>query len=235
MTEKEIRILLGQYAEAELSLLEMPDIADEEPVSLKYKKRMKKLFKTEKYFGTHIDLGSFVRKAAIFLICLMFLFGAGEVSAHVFGVDPWEYVLSVISDIKMERRQYTKEDKEIDANTFYEPMREIPEYIPEGLVQNSVEKPYDDDIYADWFSEDQKKAVQYSRYTIHEGTVISSDAEYLKKEKCRVGGYVAYYYQKEDENWISWEDKKYAYQIYLTGIKSPKEELLKMAESIYEQ
>ena len=42
-----------------------------------------------------------------------------------------------------------------------------------------------------------------------------------------------YYYIKEKEEWIVWNDKQYNYMIMATDFSNAKNVLLKMAESIY--
>lgn len=236
MDDNEIKKLLDAYVNAEMSLIDMNDYdVSTYTVSTKYKKKIKKLFSIEKYFGKNLKLGYAVRKAAIIAICILSLLGANEISAHVFGFNPWKYIVSYLSGGNMEQKRYTTPNSsDSDTANIKIAIRDFPEYIPDDLKQNQYDDSIDSVLYIDWFDDDQKRAVQYERIKITENTTIATDSEYTRKEKCEIGGYLAYYYQKDDENWIMWDDKEYNYQISIIGFSEPKAELIKIATSIYQ-
>ena len=101
------------------------------------------------------------------------------------------------------------------------------------MVKMQIEKDNDDMIFVLWEGNDNQ-IVHYSRDKLVEGETIETDGEYEKKEKCLVGGYIAYFYQKKEESWLDWSDQNYHYHIFMKNINSSREELLKMSKSIYE-
>lgn len=235
MTDNEIKTLLNEYVDAEMSLIDM-DKYKKYPFqsSDRYKKRIKKLFSIEKYFGKNIRLGYIVKRVAIFVICLIGLVAVTEVSARILGVEPWKYITTYFADEGSEQKVYQNSVKPSDNIKLKEAKNDIPLYIPEGLVQQKNGEKTDFSRSETWFSKNQTKGVAYNRLVISDTMVTKNDAEYTKKEVCNVGGYKAYYYHKNDENWITWDDKKYNYMIQIVGYSDAKKELLKIAKSIYE-
>ena len=65
--------------------------------------------------------------------------------------------------------------------------------------------------------------------------MVASDAEYTKKRKCSVAGYVAYFYEKGNEKWLMWEDTKYTYYIASVSLPDSEKELKKVANSLYKK
>lgn len=235
MTDNEIKTILDEYVDAEMSLIDM-DKYKEYPFlpSDRYKKRMKKLFSVEKYFGKNIRLGYIVRRVAIFVICLIGLAAVTEVSARILGFEPWKYITTYFADEGAEQKVYKKSVKPSDDVKLEEAKNEIPIYIPKGLVQQKNGVKTDFSRNETWFNKNRTKGVAYNRLAISDAMVTKNDAEYTKKEVCNVSGYKAYYYQKNDENWITWDDNKYNYLIQIVGYNDVKKELLKIANSIYE-
>lgn len=235
MTDNEIKTILNEYVDAEMSLIDM-DKYKEYPFlpSDRYKKRMKKMFSVEKYFGKNIRLGYIVRRVAIFVICLVSIAVATEVSARVFGFSPWKYIKSYLSDSKMEQKVYDAPKVEDENYRIKKAKHDLPSYIPEGLEKIEEDMTTKFATYACWSSKDKKKMISFERVKLSKGLVEVSDAEYKKKETCEVGGYVAYYYKKDGENWFDWTDKSYSYTIQLVGYSDAKKELVKIANSIYE-
>ena len=98
MTDETIKVLLEQYVDAEMDLLDPAQLPEHNHhFSSRYKKKIKKLFWCEKYFGTHIRTGYAARKAAVILLAFLSLAAAGEVSARVFGFQPWQYITQYLS------------------------------------------------------------------------------------------------------------------------------------------
>lgn len=234
MKESEIKELLNDYVDAEMSYIDLNNYKKNEfEPSDKYKKRIKRLFSIEKYFGKNIRLGYFARRVAIFVICILGLVAANKVSARVFGFDPWKYVTSYFADEKSVQKVYKNKVVPSDSADIKQTKSDFPTYIPEGLVKQDNGEKTDFSCSEVWYNKDYTKGVSYNRTAISKNTVAKTDADYTKKVKCEVGGYVAYYYQKEEENWISWDDENYNYMIQILGFEDSKTELLKIANSIY--
>lgn len=235
MTDSEIKRLLEEYVEAEMSQIDREEFEEKEFMcSPKYEKRIKKLFSFEKYFGKNIYFGYVMQKVAIIAVCILGFVGVNEVSANVFGVNPWNYTVSYLFGTGMEQKRYGTKSNSFEGQEVMTPIRDVPEYVPKGLIQEKIDDSNPKTLYVDWISRDQKKAVQYMRIKLNADLTITSDGEYTEKEECEIGGFVAYYYVKRDENWISWEDSEYRYEIYIVGINNPKGELMKIANSIYQ-
>lgn len=236
MSDEELKRFLCSYAEAEMSLIDAEKYQKfDADTSEKYKKKIKKLISTEKYFGKHIYIGYALRWVAIITLCILSLAGVNQVSAKVFGFNPWKYIVSYISDVRMEQKTYThKEDvSKTGDKQIHRAKRDVPNYVPIGLVEVQSEKEGNDFVFVMWQGKDEEHIVHYGRNKVVEGMASTADAEYEKKEKCVVAGYETYFYQKDKESWIEWTDKDYLYQIFMKNMNNPKKELLKMSESIY--
>lgn len=235
MNDEEIRLLMINYVNRQMELV-IPDQMEgyDHEFSTKYKRRIKKLFWSEKYFGCRIGLGYAVRRVAIVAIVALSLVTAGEVSARVFGFRPWEYLTSYIWDVKMEEKSYVKPQEPVGENQVYKKaVRELPSYIPTMLQMNTEDLDNKETIYADWFSDDGKVAVQYTRTALNGTVTIVTDGEYTKKKSVLVKGYQGYVYTKKEETWLIWDDTDYNYNIFVVGLADAEKELLKMADSLY--
>ena len=228
MKEDELKELLKQYVEQQMSLV-VPEKIEVYETSKKFKKRIKRLFWSEKYFGKQVRLGNAVRKVAILAMLVGSLVIAGEVSAKIFGFSPWEFIMNYLEDSKMEERIYKKPRKNEDRQV----VNKMPTYIPEGYLEN-VREENDFSVYIDWLK-GEDSGIQYGRVDISEDLSISTDAEYNSKRKVEVAGYAAYIYKKGNEMWLDWDDERYNYHIYCVELNNSEEELLKMANSLYDQ
>lgn len=230
MTENQITTYLQEYITDEMNMLEESEMLDyEHEFSKSFCKRMKRMFWSEKYFGSKVHFGYVVRRIAIIVIIVASIFTANQVSAKVFGIDVWKYVVSLLTENKMEEKTYT-EKRDSKQEEQLEAKKDVPETIPIQFKEN-VRLEDANDLYVEWKYEEQY--LQYDRVKLSEGISIATDAEYDYKEKITVSGYLCEYYTKGKEAWIIWDDSKYSYQIIATNIKEAKEVLVKMAEDIY--
>lgn len=235
MTDQEIKDLLTSYVGAEMALIdaEVPTEQDYS-YSKSYNKRIRRMFWSEKYFGSRLRLGYMVRRAAVVAIIILGLCVTNEVSARVFGFSPWEFVTSFLTDSKMDVKTYVKPEEQphqpvetaLPAIT-----RDVPVLIPEGFEQTFFHQN-DGDVYAGW-DKTEKESLQYMRYGLSTGVSIATDGEYQSKEKITIHGYAGEYCVKEDKIWIIWEDASYQHMITAAGVENPKEMLINMAESLY--
>lgn len=231
MTEKQMVEYLHRYITDEMNLLEESKMSDyDHEFSKAFCKRMKRMFWSEKYFGSNLHLGYAVRRIAIVVIIVASLFSANQVSAKVFGFDIWKYVVSFLSENKMEEKTYIKK-KVSSQDERIEVRKDEPENIPVQFKETARLEDADN-LYVEWNYE--KKYLQYNRIVLSEGVSIATDAEYDYKEKINISGYGCEYYIKGEEAWIIWDDRNYRYQIIATNIKDAKELLMKVAEDIYQ-
>ncbi len=230
MTEKQMIAYLHAYITDEMQLLDAKEMAEyEHEFSKSFSKKMKRMFCSEKYFGSKHRLGYMVRRIAVVILVGACLFSANQVSAKVFGFDVWKYVVSFLAENKMEERTYTEQRVSVQ-NECLEAQKDVPETVPTYLI----ETVYTEDangMYVEWNHEDQY--LQYDRTVLLEGLSIATDAEYDSKEIITVSGYRCEYCVKGEETWIIWDDSKYRYQIIATNIKNAKDVLIEMAEDIY--
>ena len=198
--------------------------------SPKYEKKIKRMLWTEQYFGKHLKLGYALRYAAVFALVVLSMFAANEASARILNVNPWRYIVSFSKGSKMEHNTYQKKPQKSQ-----EPEKTVitdcPNYIPTGFVQTADDKD-EAGVYMEW-NRKQKEYLQYTRVTLEDGLTIASDGAYDHKEKFVVCGYKGTYYTKKDEEWVIWNDSQYYHKINATHLANGKEELQKMAQSLY--
>lgn len=231
MNDQKIREILSAYVEEGMRQLNEEEMAGADHVySPKYEKKIKRMLWTEQYFGKHLKLGYAVRYAAVFALVVLSMFAANEASARILNVNPWRYIVSFSKGSKMEHNTYQKKpQKSQDPEKTV--ITDCPNYIPTGFVQTADDKD-EAGVYMEW-NRKQKEYLQYTRVTLEDGLTIASDGAYDHKEKLVVCGYKGTYYTKKDEEWVIWNDSQYYHKINATHLANGKEELQKMAQSLY--
>lgn len=230
MTEQEIKEILQSYVNQEMETVREDEMPGYEHVySKKYEEKKNRLFFDERKFGKKFYFEHMVRRVAMIAVIILSLFMVNEVSAKTLNFNPWKYIISYISSCRMDVKKYVgltndKTKKEITVK------RNIPKQIPEDMKRTSF---YSDNesVYVEWKNGD--KYLQYSRENLADDIYMAGDSEYQNKEKIDICGMSGYYYIKEKEEWIVWNDKQYNYMIMATDFSDAKNVLLKMAESIY--
>ena len=232
MNDLEIKEYLMGYISEEMELLQEKDMQGyEHEFSKKFDKRIKKMLWSEKYFRRNLKVGYFVRKVAIIFIVIASLFAVGEVSAKVFGFNPWKYVRSFWQDSRMDVRIYQKKTNiKEQEKTNLKARKDIPTMNIKRLKQVAKEKD-EHSLYVEW--NDGIRYIQYARDNITKDTVIASDGEYDSKQSVEINGYVGVYYVKGNAETIMWDDEEYNHMIIATNLKNAKKELLDMANDIY--
>lgn len=231
MDNHEIEELLTSYVVEEMTLIREEELSGYDHVYSKtYKKRIRRMFWSEKYFGSKLHIGYVVRRIAVVAIIILSLFTANEVSAKVFGFNPWKFVTSFLSDTKMDIKTYTEQTSSTDNVESAGIKREIPVRIPDRF-EKTVFNQNDASLYVEWSNEE--KYLQYSRIKLSADISIAMDVEYYSKEKITINDFVGDYYVKEDETWLIWNDDYYNHMIIATDVGNSKEILLNMAESLY--
>ena len=96
MNDQEIRYYLLGYITEEMKVLDERELAGYgHEFSKRFHRKMKKIFWSEKYFGKHLHLAYAVRKIAAVVAIVAGLFAANQVSAKIFGINPWKYITSL--------------------------------------------------------------------------------------------------------------------------------------------
>lgn len=235
MTDKEIQNLLTSYVGAEMSLVYDEELLEQDyAYSKSYNNRIRRMFWSEKYFGSRLHVGYMVRRIAIAAIIILGLLVTNEVSARVFGINLWQYTTSFLTDSKMDVKTYIapKENTNNRTDTTLPSItRDVPLLIPDGFTQTTLNQN-NTNLYIEW-NMNKKKYLQYSRTKLSTGMSIIIDGEYQLQERISILGFVGDCYVKGNETWIMWNDATYNHTIIATNIKKPKETLIKIAESLY--
>ena len=236
--EEKMREAVKRYVRAEMDLLDKKNIIREPlPDSKRYRRRLNRVFRKYGFRvpGTERKPGYRHRVAfATVAACFSLLFSA-TVGAKVLGILPWEYQSSHVSGIEMEEREYQEPTGDEAADSVKKRISDEPLYVPEGLKETErTENKWA--VTITWLSE-EARGIQYFSGKIYEGMNISIDDECDYEERIAVAGYIGTYREKTKEkvSWITWDDEDYNHLIDATDIPNAKDELLKMAESMYEE
>lgn len=236
MNDQKMKAVLTSYIRKEMSLIcetQMPGY--DHTYSKNFNKRIRRMFWSEKYFGKKLHVGYAVRRIAIVALIILSLFTVNEVSARVFGFNPWNYLTSFLSDSKMEVKTYKESGQYsgvLKGTEHITITKDVPESIPEGFERASIERGASG-LYVEW-CRSGKEYLQYSRTKLVDSIRMATDGEYDSKEKTEIHGFVGNYCVKGDETWIIWDDTSYNHIIVATGVKDSKKLLKEMAESLYQ-
>lgn len=235
MNEQDLKDLLTSYAKEEMALICEEQLSGYDYIYSKaYKKRIQRMFWSEKYFGSKLRLGYAVRRIAVVAIIIISLFTANEVSARVFGFNPWKMITSFLSESKMEIRTYqglVEQYEDADDVSVATIQKDIPTKIPLDFKQKFYE-PDANGLYVEWCKDDAEY-LQYTREKLSDDAKIAMDGEYESKKRVEVAGFGGECYMKDDEMWLCWDDTTFHHIIIATGIENPKDILHAMAESLY--
>ncbi len=230
-TENDFRELLLKYVNEEMDNIipeQMPGYNHK--YSRRYKKRLRKMMWSEKYFGKHLNVGYVLRRIAVFVLIILSLYAASEVSAKVFSINPWKAIVSFFSENEVNYKMYRELDTEKVLNAKAV-VRDIPAYVPEGYEMETVT----DDIrlHIVWHNESAKENIVYTRNVIEPDMVVIEDATPELVDEVTIAGYIGYCYTDEDRTWIQWEDIEYRHQIEMSD-ESYLEDIVMMANCLYE-
>ena len=135
MTDSELKEALKKYQEAKLKEIdEMVDQMEEHEFSPRFQRRIKKLFWSERYFGSRITLGLVMRKVAMIAIILTSMVVAGQVSARVFHFHPWE------SFSFFGKQEESGENKTGEGDTSHIVSVEDDDFVPEAKKEKKKKK-----------------------------------------------------------------------------------------------
>ena len=236
MSDEQIKDMLTRYVCAEMELLPaMDEIPEHPPYSKRFNRKMKHIMRAGDWFGSWRVYSVLYKAAAVVLIFLS-LATANQVSAAVFGFNPWKAVVEMFDPtVKMVQWIYEKDAKVYGSHV--QPISDVPTYAPEGyeIDENNTS---DNDIAVYWDdlnNDDDSYGLCYLRFSMSDGVGISSNADYDDEEVITLAGFKAKLYSKDEEVWLDWFDDKYMYSIYSYGLDDAKNELMRMAESIYKK
>ncbi len=235
MEENEIKELLQIYMEEEMKRIpSMDTAAGQHEFSPRFRRRIRKLMWSEKYFGRKIYTGYLVRRAAVVIIVILSILTVTEVSARIFGFHPWKYIADFDEEAKMDQRDYLAPDKKVySANDLRKVTREFPGYVPQGFVLGKDEAD-NYGIFLEWHDA-EGASISYHRLEISSSMSILTDGEYDQKETISIAGYEGDYCVKGKQSWVQWDDVTYFHRMDAANMESTAEELIRMAESLYEK
>lgn len=239
-SEEEIREAVKRYVRAEMDILDKMDFIKEPlPESERYKRRIRRVFRKYGYCPPGFESApkSRLRVAiAVAAVCVG-LFSAVTVGAKILGIHPWEYQSSHIPGIEKEKRVYQELTGDVDPDSVKKRISGEPLYIPEGLKE--TERIGGEKFLGVVWPADEESGIVYSRYKILEGLSVSIDDESDSEEQIAVAGYIGTYQEQKKEKEklyrITWDDKDYLNVLEATDYPNAKEELLRMAASMYEE
>ncbi|MBE5928649.1 MAG: hypothetical protein E7267_04650 [Lachnospiraceae bacterium] len=230
-SENDIRELLLAYVNTEMNSIILEEMPGYDHVySRRYKKRLKKMLWSEKYFGPRLMLGYVVRYVAIFAAIIFSLYAANEVSAKVFGINPWKTIVSFFADSEVNHKTYT----ELTTTEHMEPktiVRDVPLNVPEGFEvvvnRENVRR------LVVWNNKNVKEEITYIRTVIGHNAAVLEDATYERIADIMIAGYKGYCYTDPIHTWVEWEDVSYKHVIEVTN-DSYIDDVISMANSLYE-
>lgn len=230
MSDEYIRDILAEYSDFCMDTFYSPDREELEKhvFSKRHEKKMKKLVWSEKYFGIHIRAGYVVRRVAILAAVILSLAAANTVSAKVFGFNPWQIITTAADDF-WTKTMYHMAGGDGQA----EPKRainDVPAYIPDGyrLTYSRIEE---DAGVATWKQGEREIGYTYMDMTDRATVYMSKELE--KQDEFTIEGYRAVLYTGGDEWFLEWNDAERWHE--LSGTVISREEMVKIAESIYEE
>lgn len=230
MSDEYIRDILAEYADFCMDTFYSPDREELEKhvFSKRHEKKMKKLVWSEKYFGIHIRAGYVVRRVAILAAVILSLAAANTVSARVFGFNPWQIISTAADDLWMQAVYHMA-----GGDGQAEPKRainDVPAYIPDGYrrTYSDIEESAGTVMW-----KQGERNIRYTYIDMTDRAAVYIGKELEKQDEFTIGGCQATLYTEGDEWFLEWNDAERWHE--LSGTVISREEMVKIAESIYEE
>ena len=233
--EDELKETLASYVKSEMDLIRLEEMEKNgHEFSSRFNKKMDKVLRCGTVLEKKICVSRVLRRVAVAALVVVSLLSVPEISARMFGFRPWKYVASFNEESIMDQKEYLapNKDKSIDYESMPGISRDIPDYIPDGFVKKE-ERIDKYNLYVCWDKPDGA-TICYGRYNITTNMSVMINSECDSKEKISVSGYEGYYYVKDKEAWINWDDTTYGHMIFTEQLENAKIELIKMAENLYQ-
>ncbi len=233
MEDNEIKELFQTYVDAEMNLIRPKETEmGQHEFFPRYRRRIRKLMWSAKYFGKKIYTGYMVRRAAVVVLVILSILTVTEVSARMFGFRPWKYIADFDEQAKMDQRDYLElDEKAYSAKALREIKRDIPGYVPQGFVLGKDEaNQYG--LFLEWHGAEDA-SISYNRLEISGSMSILTNGEYDSKEKISIAGYEGDYCIRGRQSWVQWDDVRYFHRMDAVNMESTADELIRMAESLY--
>ncbi len=234
--EEELKKLLTSYVRAEMDQIQ-PEEMDgyDHEFSSRHRKKIQKVLRGGKGFLKRISMGHAARRAAAAALIIVSLLSVTQISARIFGFRPWNYNSSFEDEYIMDKKEYLgpNENISIDDENLLKVIKEVPDDIPEGFVQKKV-KDGIVSLSAEWERPDHAQ-IRYCRINLTGSMSMWVNSECSTKERVSIAGYEGYCYAKDMHAWFQWDDTMYCHWLDISGTENAKDELVKIAWSLYQQ
>ena len=229
--KQNLKKILEEYSEQELKIYEKYEEMPPHSFSSEYRRKMQELqeqpMQRKKY--------TFVYRLATVCVCVIVaLLIANQTSAYFFGVTLWDKFMES-APVEMVTTIYQEKEngrnKKGRATAGKERVHDIPTEVPEGYELVS-QKNGKERIYAKWQSGDNSQLI-FSSYGIDEELHIYENEKWEIEETVAIAGYQGKFYANSGKAYLLWDDKKYYNNI--ASVNMSKEQLLAMAESLYQK
>ena len=213
--------LYNEYYIAEYDETKMP----EHEFSENFKKRMKKLIRSQKkpYYFMINTVG---KRVASFIIILVLAFTTTVLSVKSLRESVWNFIVEVYEKWSI-LRFVDKDGSSTGNDEVPQLVVSMPTYIPKGflLIHESSDNISGMYTYRNY----DGYIIDYEQHWINDGLQMMIDTEGVETENIKIGTIDGMYFENKGYRNIIWRNDKYLF--YLSS-KISKEELLKIAESI---
>ena len=210
--EEELKKLLTSYVKAEMDQIQ-PEEMDgyDHEFSSRHRKKIQKVLRGGKGFLKRISMGHAARRAAAAALIIVSLLSVTQISARIFGFRPWNYNSSFEDEYIMDKKEYLGPNENISIDD-------------ENLLK----------VIKEWERPDHAQ-IRYCRINLTGSMSMWVNSECSTKERVSIAGYEGYCYAKDMHTWFQWDDTMYCHWLDISGTENAKDELVKIAWSLYQQ
>ena len=228
--KQNLKKMLEEYSAQKVQLYEKYEEMPTHSFSDDYREKMRNLVEQPVQKTKH----TFVYRFAMICVCVIVtLLIVNQASAYVFGMTLWDKLMEsapqeMITTIYQGNGRNKKGSGE---TTGKERVHDIPTEIPEGYELVS-ETNNERDIFAKWQSDNSRQLI-FTAYDIRRDVRMYENGEWETESVVEVMGNKGKLYTQTTHIYLFWDDEKYHNNIIADNI--PREQLLAVAESLYEE
>jgi hypothetical protein len=213
--------LYNEYYIAEYDETKMP----EHEFSENFKKRMKKLIRSQKkpYYFMINTVG---KRVASFIIALVLAFTTTVLSVKSLRESVWNFIVEVYEKWSI-LRFVDEGGSSTGADGVPQLVVSMPTYVPEGYVLIFEDSNNISGVYK--YKNSSGNTILYKQYCTDSGLQMIFNTEEVETENIKIGTIDGIYFENKGCRNIIWRNEKYLFSV---SSKISKDELLKIAESI---
>lgn len=233
--EEELKKLLTSYVRAEMDRIRPEEMNGyDHEFSSWHKRKIEKVLRGGKDLLRKISRGHAARRAAAAALIIVSLLSVTQISARIFGFRPWKYISSFDDEYIMDKKEYLEpnDNVSIDDGNLLKVTKEVPDEIPDGFAQKGVQDGIVS-LSAEWEGSGHAQ-IRYSRIDLTGSLSMWINSECDTKERVSIAGYEGYCYIKDRDAWLQWDDTMYCHLLDISETENAKDELVKMAWSLYQ-